>query len=153
MSLTPLSWSTVAIGVRLSADVQIWDWRQGKQLQTLAGFRVGVVCTALLPDGRLVATDWDGLIAVGKVNDWLASKFSADSESLRLSGLAVTRDGSFVTASQKDGQIKVWRNGVCTATFQGGFVVQHQRFMGNSLAVVGGRLLAVGKDDTALIFE
>ena len=89
---------------------------------------------------------------MGKVNVWEASAVYADSESRCLAGLALTRDGSFVTASQKDGQIQVWRNGVCTATFQGG-VVQHQEFLGNSLAVVGGRLLAVGDKSTVFVFE
>ena len=152
LSLTPLTSSTVAIGGFGPHQVQIWDWKQGRLLQTLTGFAGGISCSALLPDTRLVAADWDGKISTGSINDWKASVVVISAGVSRLAGLVAARDGSFVTASQTDGGIKHWREGKCAVSLQGGLADDND-FLGNSLAVVGGRLLAVGKGNTVLMFE
>ena len=132
--------------------MQVWDWKQGRVLQSLTGFSSAISCSALLPDGRVVAVDWAGNIFIGSTNDWETSYVVIDAGAGQLVGLVVARDGSFVTASQIDGGIKHWREGVCTATQQGGFA--GDRFYGgNTLSVVGGRLLAVGNGNSVLVFE
>ena len=141
----------MVVGGQTPAEVQVWDWKRGNLLQKLSGIDVAL-CTALLPDGRLVVADWGGKIRVGKMDDWEATAVVTDSGATRLSGLAVSRDGSFVTASQMNGEIKLWKDGKCIATFNGGFSGDNVG-RGNSLAVVGGRLLAAGKDNTVLVFE
>lgn len=89
---------------------------------------------------------------MGKVDAWKASAVYTDAGAGHLAGLVVTRDGTFVTASQVFGEIKVWRDGKCAATFTGGYF-DDKPIYGNSVAVVGGRLLAVGSGNTVLVFE
>lgn len=156
MSLTALSSSTVGIGGQTPADVQIWDWKQGKLLRTLAGFDNPGCLThiALFSDMRLVATDWAGKIHMRKLSDLRTSAIVHHTGASRLAGLVVTRDGTLVTASQSNGEIKLWRDGLCTATFSGGYSRPDDNSLhGNSLAAIGGRLLAAGKDNTVLVFE
>ena len=155
-TLTPLSSCTVAIGGHSAPEVQIWDWMSGRKLRTLGsvgGLSVCSVCSALLSDGRLCTVDWGGIIRVGRTDDWTRNAVTTYYGGDRLCGLVVAREGFLVTANQKDGEIRVWRDGTCVASLRGGYSSDDNDFHGNSLALVGGRILAAGRDNTVLVFE
>ena len=67
-----------------------------------------------------------------------------------LAGLVVTRDGLVVTASASGVDILTLRDGRRIAIVKGGST-DSRLLYGNSLALVGRRLLAVGTDDTVLV--
>ena len=154
-ALVPLSSSTVAIGGEDPAEVHVWDWKQGRVLQRITGCSGAIKCLALFPDGRLVVPDWEGLMGVGTLRDWdQDTVWDHAVLEVCIAGVVLTRDGAIVTASLQDGTIKIWRDGVCESILTGGAENDDpDNLYGNSLGIVGGRLLAAGKGNTVLVFE
>ena len=150
-AMTVLSPSTVTMPMPSPGRIEVWDWKAGKCVGTLTGFGGDfVIANALLPDGRLVAGDWAGPIRVGSLDDWAAATviYIGDEDSA-LIGVLAGHDGSFVT-TDRDGKIKLWRNGACEVTLTGGCP---SYYYGLPLAVIGRRFIAVGEDSNLLVAE
>ena len=141
--MTVLSASTVAMSMCNPAQIEVWDWKAGRCVQTLAGFGGAYVFAhALFPDGRFVAGDEAGTIRVGPVDDWAAATVMSRGGSGLVSVL-VGHDGSFVT-TDRAGNIKLWRNGVCEVTLTGGYP---GGYFGAPMAVIDQRLIVVGRSN------
>ena len=146
--MTALSPSTVAMSMWNPAQIEVWDWKAGKCVRTLTGFGGEfVLANALLPDGRLIAGDYAGIIRVGSLDDWAAAKVISNGAGL--TGVLAGHDGSFVTTDSA-GNIKLWRNGACEVALTGGYLGLHG---GLPLAVIGRRLIAVGYNSNLLVAE
>ena len=146
--MTVLSTSTVALPVRNPAQIEIWDWKECKQVRVLTGFGGDTVLAhAPLPDGRFIAGDHSGTIRVGSVDNWAAAA-TMPNDSTIISVL-VGDDGSFVT-SDRIGNIKQWRNGVCEATLFCGYPGYYYGF---PFAVVGRRIVIVGTNTKLYVAE
>ena len=137
-NMTVLSPSTIAMSMSSPAGVEIWDWRQGKELATLSSGPASVIGNARLPDNKLVAVDFGGSIRVGSLDNWDAATVIANGNPYI--GVLAGQDGSFVTVD-KAGDIKLWRDGTCKVTLSGAYKIF---YFGNPLAIVGGRLVVVG---------
>ena len=146
-AVTVISPRLVAISMSDPAQIEIWDWNEGKQVMLLAGF-IAETVHALLPDGRLVVGDAAGPIRIGFMHDWAAST-SLDESSSGVIGVRAGPDGSFVTINSA-GLIKLWRNGACEATLAGASTTVHPG--GTALAVLDRRLVVVG-DNNLLVAE
>ena len=143
-----VSSSTVAFGCHSPATVEVWDWKEGKQLRILTGFSGSYVFgTARLPDARLVAVGSDGYIRIGTVDNWSAA--TVINNGAYLMGVVAAQDGSFVTADSR-GETRLWRNGVCEATLKGSHAGASY---GNPVSIVGCRLVTIGAGRSLLLVE
>ena len=143
--MTVLSFSTVALSMTSPAQVEIWDWKQGKCVRVLPALGGSYVCGhALLPDGRFVMGDTAGNIRAGWVESWSpVTVVTTDT----ITGLLVGHDGSFVTTDQ-NGKLKLWRNGVCEVERTGTCASWSAAV---PLAVIGRRLVAFGNSNYLLV--
>ena len=82
------------------------------------------------------------------MDNWAAATVISNGGSALIDVLA-GHDGSFVTTDYA-GNIKLWRNGACEVTLTGGYTAA---YYGVPLAVIGRRLIAVGKDKNLLVAE
>ena len=147
--MTVISTSTVAVSVRDPEQIEVWDWKAGTCVRTLTGFRwFRVFAHALLPDGRLVASDREGTIRVGSLDNWAAAAVISNGGS-EVIGVLGGLDGSFVTTDTA-GNIKLWRNCACEVTLTGGYASSGY---GVPLAVIGRRFIAVGNSNNLLVAE
>ena len=149
-AMTVLSQSRVALSMCYPGQIEIWDWRQGKCLGALSmgAGACYVFAHALLPDGRLVAGDWAGAVRIGSPDNWTSATTIASSSGL--TGVLACKDGSFLT-TEKDGKIKLWRNGACEVTLTGSFSANS--YYGVPLAVVCRKLVFAGLNRTLLVAE
>ena len=147
-AMTVLSLSTVAMSMRNPLQIEVWDWKAGKCVRTLTGFEGGyVTANALLPDGRLVAGDWAGNLRIGSVDNWVAAAVLRN-----LNGLTGVLTGlDRLVTTDADSRFKLWRNGACEVTLRGSH--PSVGFYGVPLAVIGGRLIVVGGDNSLLVAE
>lgn len=152
-AIAVLSRSTVAIACRDlyggPCSVDVLDWRLGRRLHVLGGFgKIGLYANAVLPNGRLVIGGLDGRIRIGKVDDWESAQVINNGlKRSALSSVVVAADGAFVT-NDSNGNIKVWRNGECEATYSGSSGDFNK---GISVAIVGPRVFAVGWDKRSVV--
>ena len=147
--MTVLSPSTVAMSMASPAQIEVWDWKAGKCVRALTGFRGdAVLAHALLPDGRFVAGDWAGTIRVGSLENWPAAAVISNG-GCGLNGVLAGHDGSFLTADRA-GNIKLWRNGACEITLTGGCTSSSLLL---HLAVIGRTLVVVGNNQELLVTE
>ena len=132
-SVTVLSGSTVAVSVEYPFQIEIWDWKAGRQVRELACSQCRVPSHAMLADGQFVTCDESGTIREGRLDYWIAA--TVTSSSAGFTGVVAGRDGSFVT-TDFSGQIKLWRDGACEValTSSAGYLVR-------APAVIGGRLV------------
>ena len=166
--MTVLSSSTVAISSCLNdsdlkgqkAPIEIWDWREGKQVSTLPCRCFGHWCSCfahtLLPDGRFVTCDMGGVISIGSLDNWAAAVVLNNNHAIY--GVLAGQDGSFVTADT-EGYVKLWsresadrsvldprtwfrRSAEVTLKGRG----RSQYYSGMPLGIVGRRLVVVGSD-------
>ena len=144
--MSVLSPSTVAISLSNPARIDIWDWKLGKVVQTVAGFNGKDVAHALLPDGRLATGDSAGVIRVGSLANWTAALSRTPKVPAIISILAL-QDGSFVGADQAGG-IHLW-NGKREITLTGG----PTSYCVAPLARVGGRLVVAGGTNAILVSQ
>ena len=145
--LTVLTELTVAVACK--GCVEIVDWRARVSLIVIREVGVYAFGMALLPDGRLAVGGWNGSLQTGLVDSWAVSVTSAGRDSSAILGLIADTEGTLVVAL-KDGSINVLRRQTCEVKFTGSFTNYHY---GCPLAIVGGRLLAVGDDGNILVIE
>lgn len=153
----PLSSSLVAVGGHVDHDgrVQVWNWRQGKQLFIIPGREGYSVRLALLSDGRLAIAWDDGTFEVGFADEslaaWNASPSYAETAgrvpARALTAIVAAKDGAFVTTNDA-GRTHFWRNGQCEAEFSG---FSDFCYYGTPLAIVGRRVIGVGADDCSIL--
>lgn len=150
MNIFEIAPSIVAVSGRNPAEVQFWNWREGKHLHTIpeGGNGTSAFAAPLLSDGRLLLLLRARGIFIGHLDNWASAALVDKTDGPFC--VLLTRDDSFITANKINGEIKVWRNEACVMTFQGGWT-STDGYHGCSLAIVGSRVVAVGSNNRMLV--
>lgn len=144
-----LSSSTISVPTHNPARVEIWDWKECKQVSILTGLskQYALGC-ALLPNGRFVVGDDSGHVRVGSLSGWHGAK--AFRAGPGITGVLAGQDGSFLT-TDVGGNIRLWRNGATEVSLTG--CSRNWGVVGRTMVFAGQRLVVIGDASNLLVAE
>lgn len=88
--------------------LQVWDLRQGKQIQTLIGHEQGVTTVAVTPDGqKAVSASRDQTVRIWDIRRG-TQLHNLQGHQLWVTNVAVTPDGQRAISAAADKTLKVW---------------------------------------------
>jgi WD40 repeat protein len=94
------------IAMAMQWNVALWDWKKKQERAVLKGHKGRVTAISCLPDGSILTASWDGTV---KVWDTTGMELrSLDFQQGRLTGLAVSRDGSRAAVGTDRGIVVIW---------------------------------------------
>jgi WD40 repeat protein/serine/threonine protein kinase len=130
--------------------VNLWDWRDGRLLQTLPGLVGGVICVAFSPDGRRLASG----SAIGDVMIWDAEtgeRLQRLSHLIPVSALAFSPDGRRLISAGYDSRLIVWD----ATNDQPLYPLRGHAYavLGVAFSPDGRRLASCGWDKTVRVWE
>lgn len=150
--LSVMSSTTVAVPCRelgipignFPYSIETWDWQQGKQISRSTATISQSTMSLRMPDGRVLTT-WGKTFSVkseGAASSGQACSFPGTQDVI---GVAVARDGSFVTLDDASG-VCIWRNGKCVTRIRTHFSIDSSHLIMSRyqpVAIVGPRVVTL----------